>query len=118
MICPKCGQDTPVQKTFCVNCGGILEVEGGAVQELAESEVRLASQSALVRRAGVWLATALAFLVAAIAFRASNLEKDLPRFDEAPVLQVLDLEPQRPFPAVEEARIPVLALPVPAPKAP
>ncbi len=40
MICPKCGQDTPIQKSFCVNCGGLLETDFGSVQEAVGMEVR------------------------------------------------------------------------------
>ncbi len=66
-----------------------------------QSEVQLEAQAALIRRSAVWLATSIVILVAAIAFRVGNWEKDLPRFDEPPVLQVLDLEPLRPMPVVE-----------------
>ena len=112
MICPKCGQDTPIQKSFCVNCGGLLETDFGSVQEAVGMEVRDEARSALIRRSGAWLAVSIVLLAGALAFRLANREKDLPRFDESPVFQILDLESPQPYPELE---MPELALPVPAP---
>ena len=111
MICPKCGQDTPIQKTFCIHCGGLVEMSMGDVQEVVEAEAGLDAQRHFVRKMGTWLATSLVLFAAAVAFRMGNREKDLPRFDEPPVLQILDLEPLPPFPAVD---LPPLTLDVPA----
>ncbi|GEM_PF-6447340 len=113
MICPKCGADTPLQKTFCVHCGGFLELDRAEVRDALASEALSEAQLALARRAGTWLAVSLALLAGAIAFRVNNWEDDLPRFDEAPVLPVLALDPNPP--EIPPVPIPLLALPVPAP---
>ncbi len=112
MICPKCGSETPLQKHFCINCGGFLELDRAEVREALVSEALGEAQTALTRRAGNWLAVSLVLLVLAWAFRSSHWEKDLPRFDEPAVLPGLLLEPDRPM---AEIPMPELALPVPHP---
>lgn len=114
MICPKCSKETPMQKSFCQHCGGLIEVGFEEVQEAMEGENLREAQDAFQRRLYFWLATALAVLVAALTFRLSHLEADLPRFDEVPVLQVLDVEKAPVFPPPE---IPALALPLPGTEA-
>ena len=115
MICPKCTQDTPMQKTFCEHCGGLLELGFEEVQSAMQDENLREAQAAFTRRLFFWLATSTAILVGALAFRLGNLERDLPRFDETPVLQVLDVEKPSKLPAPE---MPALTLPVPDGKAP
>ena len=112
MNCPKCGAETPLQKTFCIRCGGFLELGRAEVKQALQSEALAEAKVALARRAGNWLAVSLVILLLAWVFRSSHWEKDLPRYDESPVLGVLELAP--PAPAVQ-APIPEMTLPVPNP---
>lgn len=112
MICPKCNAETPVNKAFCVKCGGFIDVSSGDAMKAVRGEVMKEARAALIRKMGVWLATAVVLLAGAITFRLGNREADLPRFDEAPILQMLDYEPEAPLPVIE---IPILELEVPAP---
>ena len=114
MNCPKCGQATPMQKTFCEHCGGLLELSHEEVQSAMQDESLREAQRAFTRRLFFWMATSTALLVGALAFRLANLEKGLPRFDEAPVLQVLDFEVS---PVLPEPELPCLILPVPGTEA-
>ena len=111
VICPKCGQDTSANKSFCSHCGGFLALGTAEVQASLEAEVLGEAQARSVRRAGTWLATAVVLLVAALVFRLSFRESDLPRFEESPVLPLLQLEAPRLPPAPE---MPMLSLPVPS----
>ena len=112
MICPKCSKETPMQKTFCDHCGGLIELGFDEVQSAMQDENLKEAQAAFSKRLYFWMATAVALLAGAAAFRLSHLEKDLPRFDEVPVLQVLDVEQPPAFPMPE---IPALLLPLPQP---
>ena len=112
MNCPKCGSETPIQKTFCIHCGGFLELGRSEVRQALADESLAESQAALARRTGNWLAVSLVLLVLAWVFRSSHMEKDLPRFDESPVLPVLMLEPEG---SMARIPLPELVLEVPAP---
>ena len=103
-----------MQKTFCEHCGGLIEIGFEEVQSAMQDENLREAQEAFIRRLSFWIATAFALLVGAVVFRVSNLETDLPRFDEVPVLQVLDVEKPPAFPMPE---IPILLLPLPATEA-
>ncbi len=108
--CPKCGLDTSANKSFCAHCGGFLALETSEVQAQLETEVLGEARARSVQRAGTWLATAIVLFVAALVFRLGFREKDLPRFDESPVLPLLQMESPRLPPAPE---MPMLVLPVP-----
>ena len=112
MNCPKCNEETPVNKAFCVKCGGFIERGTGDVMEAVRTEVAVEARAAFLRKMGVWLATSIVILAGALAFRLTNRERDLPRFDETPVLPILEFEPPHPLPALD---IPVTVLPVPPP---
>ena len=111
MICPKCGAQTPLQKTFCIRCGGFLELGRAEVQDAMAAEAQTEGRAALVRRAGNWLAVSLILLLLAWVFRASHWEKDLPRFDESAVLPLQALEPPHPM-----VQVPIVELELPVPK--
>jgi hypothetical protein len=111
VICPKCGQDTSANKSFCNHCGGFLALGTAEVQASLEAEVISEAQARSVRRAGTWLATSIVLLAAAMLFRLSFREKDLPRFDESPLIPLLQMESPRLPPAPE---MPMLTLPVPS----
>lgn len=111
MICPQCDQDTSANKSFCIHCGGVLALGTAEVQASLKAEVLREAQAESVRRAGTWLATAIVLLAAALVFRLSFREKDLPRFDESPLIPLLQMDPPR-VPPVPE--MPMLTLPVPS----
>ena len=112
MICPKCGAETPLQKAFCVRCGGFLELGRSEVKDAVAAEALSEAQLALTRRAGNWLAVSLVILLLAFVFRRSHMENALPRFHESAVIPFLDLDPSHPL---SQVPVPELELEVPKP---
>lgn len=110
MMCPACGQETPLTRSFCMHCGGFLQLGEEEVRESMLSELEGEGSALLVRRTGAWLATALVLFAAALAFRMLYRESTLPVFEETLVVDLLALEPPATLP---EAEIPALALGVP-----
>ena len=110
MMCPACGQETPLTRSFCMHCGDFLQLGEAAVRESMLSDLQSEGSASLVRRTGAWLATSLVLFAAALAFRMMYRESTLPLFEETLVVDLLTLEPAPPLPTTE---IPALALGVP-----
>ena len=110
MNCPGCGEDTPAGKRFCTHCGKLLGGDFAEVKRVMEAESEEADRAALERSLGRWLAVSVALLAFALAFRLGHRAEDLPRFDEAAVLDVREACPLAPLPS---PALPVLLLEVP-----
>lgn len=110
MNCPTCGQDTSVNKSFCMHCGAVIRLGAGELQAAMAREGLEASQAAMVRLAGTWLAVAVVLLAGAFLFRRAFPASALPTFDGTPVLPVESLAPAPP-PVLPPWAAPVLPVP-------
>lgn len=88
MTCGHCGAENLSGVFFCAACGREISPDRVAVVAYTEGVSLREARAHLARDLRAWLAGAILFFAAAIAFRASFTEATLPAFPDAPVAEI------------------------------
>ena len=110
MICGSCGTENLAGRTYCGHCDKPMRPDREQVVAAARVGAIAQERERLGRSLVTYFLLAIGFFIAAVAFRVSFRERDLPRFSEIPVAPVLD---RLPMSDSEYLSHPWILLPIP-----